>query len=199
MIKNFFFDFGNVFINLNLEATKNKFIELGLKTLTDKTLEKIYQYEKGLISTNEFTTYFKSIIPNSTTENIEEAWNAILLDFPEYRLEFIEKFCQNKKCFLLSNINELHLNFIKNQLDKTFYDRFISCFDKVYYSHEINLRKPDKAIYEYVLNDNSLKANDCFFVDDKAENIQTAKEMGFKVWLLNPETDDIINIESINL
>ncbi len=199
MITHYFFDFGNVFINLDLESTTKYFEKKGFRTLTKKDLDIIHKYEKGLITTRIFTSYFQKLISNITTEYIVEAWNSILLDFPFYRLEFIENFCRDKQCFLLSNINELHLKAIKQKLPKDFYSRFINSFEKVYYSHEIHMRKPDKNIFDFVLKDNKTKAKNCFFVDDNIDNIKTANQMGFTTWHINPFDEDIVELESKNL
>ena len=74
------------------------------------------------------------------------------------------------------------------------YERFKSCFDKFYLSHEIHFRKPDASIYEYVLNENQLEADRCFFVDDTKENTQAAAQLGIHTWNNNPEKEDIINL-----
>ena len=199
MIKNYIFDFGDVFLNLDKPATAQELLKLGMIEFTDEMLSKNKEYEKGLVSTEEFIGFYQTQFPNATKEELKTAWNSILLDFPLYRLEFIENFSKNHNCFLLSNINDLHLEHIIKKLGKEFYNRFISCFDKVYYTHEIHLRKPDKEIYEFVFKDSNINPNESFFVDDTLENIETAKELGVKCWHINPFDDDIILLEDILL
>lgn len=194
MIKKYIFDFGDVFINLDKQATLRELSKWGLSDFSPEMLQQNHLYEKGLITTDAFLSYYQKIFPNSTEEELRNTWNKVLLDFPLYRLEFIEAFSKNNDCVLLSNINEIHIQFIKEQLGNSFYNRFIRCFDKVYYTHEINLRKPDKEIYEYVFNDLGVEPSACFFVDDRADNIQTAKELGVNCWHINPEKEDIIDL-----
>ena len=74
------------------------------------------------------------------------------------------------------------------------YKRFKNCFDQFYLSHEINLRKPDTSIYEFVLNENKLEASTCFFVDDTKENTEAATQLGIHTWNNDPEKDDITNL-----
>lgn len=195
MIKNYIFDFGDVFLNLDKTATQKELEKLGMTSFSKEMDAQNKLYEKGLISTNDFLTFYQDFFPNSTKTELKNAWNKILLDFPLYRLEFIEEFSNNNRCFLLSNINDMHLENIKNKLGKEFYNRFYNCFEKVYYTHEINLRKPDASIFEFVLSDSNLEANSCFFIDDTKENIETAKKRGLKCWHINPEKEDIINLE----
>ena len=196
-IKNYIFDFGDVFLNLDKPATKIALQELGLEEFTDEMDAVNKQYEKGLLSTDEFIAFYQTQFPKATREELIAAWNSILLNFPEYRLEFIESFSKKHNCYLLSNINDLHLEHIKNDLGEDFYNRFINCFKKVYYTHEIHLRKPDAAIFEFVFKDAQINPKESFFVDDTLENIETAKELGVACWNINPLDDDIVLLEEV--
>jgi len=197
MIKNYIFDFGDVFINLDKQAPKRELQNFGMTEFTEEMITINNLYEKGLVSTDKFLSFYQKQFPNITKTTLIRIWNKMLLDFPTYRLTFIEQFSKNNRCFLLSNINDLHLEYIKKQLGNNFYNRFYNCFKKVYYSHEINLRKPDSSIYEYFLKDSQLSANECFFIDDKPENTKTATELGIQCWNLNPEKDDIIELSEV--
>ena len=61
-------------------------------------------------------------------------------------------------------------------------------------THEINFRKPDRNIYEFVLNENHLIPEETLFVDDLKENTDAAKELGLKVWNLIPGKEDVVNL-----
>ena len=74
------------------------------------------------------------------------------------------------------------------------YERFKNCFDRFYLSHELQLRKPDASIYEYVLKENQLDATSCFFVDDTKENTQAASQLGIHTWNNDPIKEDVITI-----
>jgi putative hydrolase of the HAD superfamily len=194
MIKNYIFDFGDVFLNLDKQATARELFNFGMKKFTEEMLHKNNLYEKGLVSTDAFLDFYQNQFPNATKNQLKNAWNSILLNFPKYRLTFIENFSKANTCYLLSNINEMHLDFIKNILDKDFYKRFINCFTKVYYTHEINMRKPTKEIFNFVLKDSNLKPKECFFIDDTKENILTAKRLGIKCWHIDSLNEDVINL-----
>ena len=79
----------------------------------------------------------------------------------------------------------------------TNYNRFKNCFDKFYLSHEIQLSKPNLDIYKYVINENSLNAKECLFIDDTKENTDAASLLGINVWNNNPVTEDIVNLFTI--
>lgn len=76
------------------------------------------------------------------------------------------------KIAILSNL----MSFDKKRIDKQYN---LSKFDYVYLSYEIGLLKPDKKIYEYVLNDLNVDPNDILFIDDDNDNILAAKECGW--------------------
>ncbi|MGM5471028.1 HAD family hydrolase [Flavobacteriaceae bacterium LMO-SS05] len=195
MINTLIFDFGNVFLNLDLEKAKHDTLSLfGIETLSDDMVAINCLYEQGLITSDEFVEFYLDNVPNLTKADVIQLWNAVLKDFPEHRLQFIQKLASEKKykLILLSNTNELHINWIKEHIP--FYEDFKACFDAFYLSHEIGLRKPDKAIFDFVLNENQLKAKDCLFIDDSKEHTQSAAQLGIPTWNLNPKTDDITDL-----
>ena len=60
-------------------------------------------------------------------------------------------------------------------------------FKKAYYSQLIGMRKPEAEIYQYVLKDAGIIAQETFFIDDLSVNIETAQRLGFKTHLLLPD------------
>ncbi|RZW40293.1 MAG: hypothetical protein EX263_13355 [Flavobacteriaceae bacterium] len=121
-------------------------------------------------------------------------WNFIIKDFPSYRLDFLKKLSaqHNFNLLLLSNTNELHIEYVKETVP--FYDDFKTQFDQFYLSHEIHFRKPDTDIFEFLLSDNNLSAQECLFIDDTEENIITAKTLGFHTWHLDPVNEDVVTL-----
>lgn len=194
MIKTLLFDFGDVFLNLDKEATARELKKLGTKKFTPEMQLLNNQYEKGEITSEEFLNNYLKWFPNVTKQQLIDAWNAILLDFPEQRIQFLEELAVSNKyqLLLLSNTNEIHIEWVKANIPH--FERFKNCFDKFYLSHEINLRKPDASIYEFVLNDNHLKPEHIFFIDDTKANTDAAKELGFLTWNINPVTEDVNEI-----
>lgn len=198
MIKNIVFDFGDVFINLDKEATYRRLKELGVKEFTDELLELAKQYEMGMLTTQGFVNSFKTLFPSISEMDFKNAWNSMLLDFPLYRLSFLKSLANSKKyrIFLLSNTNDLHISWIKKTWGRKLFSEFKNCFEKFYLSHEIQLRKPNKNIYEFVIESNKLTPEETFFVDDTEENTITALKLGIKSWNLNPNSEDVVDLFS---
>lgn len=195
MIKNIIFDFGDIFINLDKEATYRELARLGVTDITEKMMQVYHQYEMGLLTTEEFVDFFhkefqidKSVLIN--------AWNAILLDFPLQRLTFLKALVASEKyrVFLLSNTNELHISWIQNDWGMELYTEFKNCFEQFYLSHEIHKRKPNTDIYEFVLKENNLVAEETLFIDDTQENTEAAKKLGIQVWNLIPKEEDVVEL-----
>jgi len=199
MIKNIIFDFGDIFINLDKEATYKELAKLGVTNVSQDMIETYYKYEMGLITTDEFVGFYKTKFPQLNSEDLVNAWNAILLDFPKHRLKFLKELAASNdyRLFLLSNTNDLHISWIQNNWGADLYNEFKNCFEQFYLSHEINFRKPNANIYEFVLSENSLKASETIFVDDLKENTTAAEELGMQVWNLIPGKEDVVNLFKI--
>ncbi len=199
MIKTLIFDFGDVFINLKKDATLIELQKLGITTFTEEMFQINIQYEIGKINTDTFLASYLEIFPEHNSEQLSMAWNAIILDFPENRLKFIEALSESKKfnLILLSNTNVLHIEKVIENMSLERYNRFKNCFDAFYLSQEINFRKPNSDIYNFVLGRHNLIPNECLFIDDTHENTEKANILGIHTWNLNPKTEDIIDLFSI--
>lgn len=191
-------DFGDVFINLDKEvitrelATVEDTTELlKLKSLNDA-------FEVGAISSEKFLTGLQEVFPHRSQQDLADLWNAMLLDFPDHRLEFLEELARNRKhrLFLLSNTNELHIPHVRTIMGETKFQRFRNSFEKFYLSHEIQLRKPHPEIFEFVLDENRLRAPETLFVDDTLENIRAASKLGLLTWHLQVGAEDIADLTS---
>ena len=196
-IKTIIFDFGDVFINLDKPAIERELIKLGVPKSISLDMNHIdSEYEKGLINTDALTNYFTNKFSKISKEDFIKAWNAIILDFPECRLKFIEELAsENKyKLILLSNTNDLHIEQVIKNMRLNRYKRFKNCFDRFYLSQEIHLSKPNSNIYEFILNQNHLNANECLFIDDLKENTDAAFKLGIHVWNLIQGQEDITNL-----
>lgn len=178
------FDLGAVILNINYQNTIDEFTKLGVNNATTFYSKKVQtnlfnQIETGMISSNEFLKALQKETKNANINQVEKAWNAMLLDLPEKRIQLIEKLKKNNySIYLLSNTNAIHIDAIKKQLGKRKWLAFCKLFDKMYLSHELGLRKPDVKIFEYILNEQKLKAEEVFFIDDSPQHIASAKKIG---------------------
>ncbi|MEM7486975.1 MAG: HAD family phosphatase [Bacteroidota bacterium] len=198
MIKNIILDFGDIFIDLDKSATAKAMEKFGFSGLTTDLDTLFKEYEKGTISSVAFLNDVSRHFPTATRQDLIGAWNAILLDFPDKRLEFIEALAKENRyrLFLLSNTNDIHIEYVKQQMGMERFNRFKESFEVFYLSYEMGMRKPDTEIFEFVLEENKLVAGETFFVDDTKENTDTAASIGINTWNLNVGKEDITQLKS---
>ena len=194
MINTIIFDFGDVFINLEKEASIAEFKKLGLDGPNKDLLECNDLFETGKISELEFIETFFKFIPQASIENIRFAWNASIGDFPLYRLEFLQMLSTRYRLFLLTNTDAIHISRFEHKVGMSFYSDFYRCFEKVYYSYEMGLRKPDPEIFNTLIRKHDLSPKRTLFVDDKKSNTDIAQSLGLHVWNLQVGTDDVVNL-----
>lgn len=195
-IKNIIFDLGGVILNLDLARTTNKLKNMGLRDIDHlyslyHQTELFHRLDKGTIDGKEFLEKLNALFPEPPgTEILLETWNAMLLDFPTERATLLSNLKTRYKTFLLSNTNEFHLSHFFNMLTKCFGVENMSSFvHKEYYSCRINMRKPEKEIFEFVINDNQLKPSETLFIDDSLQNVESARETGLIAYHLTaPQT-----------
>ncbi|MBU3681577.1 MAG: HAD-IA family hydrolase [Flavobacterium sp.] len=199
MIKNIVFDFGDIFVNLRKEATALAFDQLGINPFTPEldTLNKAY--EIGAISEMDFLSGFQKQNPAIDVLAIRNAWNQIIGDFPLYRLEFLQLLKPNYRLFLLSNTDSTHISYFEHQVGLSFSRDFYSCFEKVYFSFEIGMRKPDAICFQTVMARHELQAKYTLFVDDKKENTDAASALGLSVWNLQVGQEDVVQLFEKNI
>ncbi len=200
-VKNIIFDLGGVIINLNQELTfqafqklfPNQFNEIQQQLKQNNWLEK---FETSEISEEDFLSFFESFNSEITSKQLKEAWNTMLLDIPIDRIDLIKKLSYSYNIYLLSNTNKIHLEHITKYVSQNFKLKNLEeLFKKAYYSNHLGLRKPNKAIFEAVLKDAQLNAEETLFIDDSMEHIESAKILGIKTHHLNlVENQNIIGL-----
>jgi putative hydrolase of the HAD superfamily len=184
-------DLGGVILNIDYDLTAAAFLQL-----TGQNFEKIYtqanqttlfdRLEKGIIGETEFYSEIRQFFGGEWHENdIRTAWNKMLLNLPENRLQFIESAAKKIPIFVLSNTNVIHKQAFDEILRLSgLFERFYACFQKVYFSHEIGMRKPDAEVFEFILAENNIPKEKILFVDDSSQHIAGAKKLGWQTLFL---------------
>lgn len=194
MIEAIIFDLGDVFLNLNHQASVDAFKELGLTDWNDDLKAKAILFETGKMDEFHFMKAIHKYIPNHELSEIRNAWNAIIGDFPLERLEFLEKLQNKYDIFLLSNTNPTHIDKFEHRVGLTFAREFYAHFNKIYFSYEMKVRKPETAVFNLILQQNNLKPHKTLFVDDTTENIEAAKALGINTWQIIVGQEDVTNL-----
>ena len=188
------FDLGGVILNIDYLLTINEFEKLGIENASDFYSKKMQnpifdKIEVGEINSKEFMEALKKKCNNTSLEQVENAWNAMLSDLPQNRLTLIKKLRDKYKIFLLSNTNEIHMQAFQNKIGEKTWVEFSALFDKIYLSFEIGFRKPAESAFKIILKENNLKPNEVLFIDDSPQHIETAERLGMNCYYLLDEED----------
>ncbi len=188
--KNIIFDFGGVILNIDYRLTEQAFAKLGLRDFekihSQKAQEEIFNaFETGMLSPGQFREEIRKYIGSATDNQIDAAWNSMLLDLPAERIVLLDKLKKSNRIFLLSNTNQIHFRSFSAYMENKFKRNIFSdVFEKAYVSHEVHMRKPGAEIFELVVRENKLIKEETLFIDDSIQNIEGAKKIGLNTVFL---------------
>jgi HAD superfamily hydrolase (TIGR01509 family) len=184
--KNILFDLGGVILDINVQATLKQFYELGfpaelMQFPNSMTTDLYFRYETGKLDTEQFRNEIRKAAGVEMTDHaFDEAWNAMLVRFPEERIALLKRLSKRYNLYMLSNTSSLHVKVFEKMYLEVAGEPMQEVFKKIYYSHEIGWHKPDLEAWEYVLNDAHIKAEETLFLDDNIHNIKASQELGFQ-------------------
>jgi putative hydrolase of the HAD superfamily len=192
---NLLFDFGGVIININyqltLEAMRRLHWHGGTIEFTQAAQAELFDaLETGRISPSEFRVALREHYAlQATDEELDAAWNAMLLDVPAERLALIAELrAQGHQTALLSNTNHIHIGAINAVLKNEygFEHGIADALDRVFYSQEVGLRKPGEEIFRHALREMNWKPEETLFIEDSPQHIETARRLGLHTLYLTP-------------
>jgi len=183
MIKNIITDVGQVILKFKCYDC--------LKDITDNEEEYRFlcsitfdspnwtRYDKGDFQKNDFEEYLKSF---TQTDKQKAQIHELMLCWRNYlelnqpMVDLIHKFKSNGyKLYILSNAPyEVPVYLNSYHMIQLFDGTVFSCYERVL--------KPEKKIYQNILNRYNLKPEESLFIDDRKVNIASAKELGFNVF-----------------
>ena len=180
MYKSIVFDLGGVMVDFD---PKSYLVDLLCNAAME---EKVYELtfgseewklmDAGLISRFEGN---KRMLERAQQEGCSFEVQGVLDDWihilpVRHRMqELVRRMKNHGYCvYYLSNIPQDVLDLLRQRgvLDR---------FDGGVASCEVHINKPDPRIYQALLDKYHLKAEECVFIDDRPENVQTAFSMGF--------------------
>ena len=196
-IKNIILDYGDVIYRLDFHRVHQAFTDLGVKNVEEffshAQQDPIFDaFDKGECSAVEFRNHIREVVGQElsfTDRQIDDAWNALLCGIiPGSHELLIALKNHGYRLFLLSNNNELHYAYILNDLKQNHQiannDVF---FEACYYSHLVGMRKPEKELFQLVLDNHQLLADQTLFIDDSPQHLASAESLGIKTALCSRE------------
>jgi len=128
-----------------------------------------------------------------TDEQVDKAWNALLLDFPANRVDLLHRLRSNYELYLLSNTNAIHYKSYTGTFRAIHSEEMPDLFVKLFLSFEMGVRKPDPAIYKMALRIGNLVPGETLFIDDSLENAEEATKAGMAAFHL-PDGMDVTGL-----
>jgi len=170
------FDMGHVFIDFDWDEVCAGFCKKSQKSYDD--LKKAFLhcsklgYESGKIDTAGFLAELNKWLGcDLSHEEFRDLWVATFEENQEMAT-LLSTLKEQRPLYLLSNTNEVHYDHVQDRFNVERH------FDELILSYKVGSVKPDHAIYHEVLQRSGLKASDCLFIDDLAQNIRAAEEVG---------------------
>jgi FMN phosphatase YigB (HAD superfamily) len=173
------FDLGNVFIRIDPSDSIRMFEKLSGHSYGQ--LEQYFsssvpfkRYERGEINSHELFESSKMFLNlDISIDQFKTLWqNIFYLD--RCMVDFFKIIRTQYICAILSNTNPWHIEYCEKNYP------FLTLFEHHFYSYLLGTAKPEKRIFEIVLSRlKTLPENICF-IDDRLENIQVAKKLGFQ-------------------
>jgi len=191
-IRNIIFDLGGVLLNIDPKKTIEAFGKLGMKQLVgDKGLsydhDIFYMMEQGQITSDEFRYGVIELLPQKVSfQEIDNAWTAMLLDFPAVRVELIKNLRKDFKIYLFSNTNAIHVEKFHSNFRNQHRFEVSSLFERDFYSNEIGYRKPSPESYQEIIKLSGINPEESLFIDDSFPNVESATASGLKGFWLEP-------------
>ncbi len=193
--KNIIFDLGGVILDIDYKRTIKAFSDLGITDASElysksSQINLFDQLEKGNLSEDVFYSSIRKLSDRILSDSeIRNAWNAILIGLPDENIKLITALKKNHRLFLLSNTNSIHEKAYRKMIIEQ-YGHFIfdNLFEKMYLSHYLHMRKPDPAIFRFVLKENELKDDETCFIDDSLQHVQGARSAGITAFHLDKKS-----------
>jgi putative hydrolase of the HAD superfamily len=191
-IRNIIFDLGGVLLNIDPKKTIEAFGELGMEQLVgDKGLsydhEIFYRMEQGKITPGEFRNGVRQLLPKEVSDiEIDDAWTAMLLDFPAIRVKLLRNLRKDFKIYLFSNTNAIHVAKYHSIFRNQHGFEVPTLFEKDFYSNEIGYRKPSSESYQEIIRLSGIDPAKSLFIDDSLPNVESAVASGLKGFWLEP-------------
>ncbi|WP_413736452.1 glucose-1-phosphatase [Sodalis sp. RH21] len=176
----YIFDLGNVVIDIDFGRVLGVWSNLSGAPLASLKKQFVMgdafeQHERGDITDEAFAAKICGELGIALSfEQFTAGWQAVFVGVRPEVIEIIQGLReQGNRVVILSNTNRLHCDYWPSQ-----YPEVQQSVDKLYLSQDLGMRKPDPAIYRYVLEQEGVNAQDAVFFDDNAENIAAAKSVG---------------------
>ncbi len=199
MIKNIVFDIGNVLVEFKPQVFIKKF------NYDDETKGKVMkaifgskhwpELDRGTLKQEEAMKLFCVEAPELEKEinELMDKWMDMLIPMKDSIRLLLALKEKGYKVFVLSNYHEKAFERIKEE------NEFFNCIDGGIISYEVKYIKPQREIYESLINKYNLIPEETIFIDDVVENLQGAEKLGIKALHFIDANDAIEKLKELSV
>ena len=194
-MENIIFDLGNVIIDIDFSLTFEALAKLSdgysaeeiAEIMTDQQIW--LNYEKGFLKDGEFRKVLRSnLLLQAHDSELDNAFCALLLPIDPNRIALIKRLAKKHRLFILSNTNHIHFKRVEKMIIEAtgidiIEDELIEC---AFLSYEMGMVKPDKEIYQQLLEEAMILPKETLFLDDMLPNLKAAEKLGIKTKQIIP-------------
>jgi len=191
----FIFDLGRVIIDFDMPYMTSVYV----KEPEDAALVEAVVFDRkywnrldeGSIEDEEMKSDFCSRLPERLHEKACAVYDNWYMNLNPIKgmFELVRELkAMGKRLYLLSNISCL---FAEKYREIPLLGELLSEFDGLVFSAPIRMVKPERRIFEHLLEKYSLEPKECTFIDDNADNIAAAKEIGINTYLFDGDAQKL--------
>jgi FMN phosphatase YigB (HAD superfamily) len=183
------YDFGNVLVEIDFRRVTDTWARHA--GMDPEALHKrfhhgpAYQaYERNEI---DAAGYFESLRREGlvlTDEQFTEGWNAVMGEEIAPTVALVKRLAPRVPQYLLSNTNRVHFDYARAR-----YAEALAPLHRLFLSHEMRLRKPERAIFDQVAREIGVPASRILFFDDLEQNVEAARASGMDAVLVRSHDD----------
>ena len=188
MIKNIVFDLGGVIFKIDKCQAIRRFNEVGFGDAASY-LDAFAQVgifgdlESGRITAEEFRCRLSELAGKELSlEDCAYGWLGYMVDLPQRNLDkLIELRQRGYRLSLLSNTNPFMMQWVRSDAFDGRGHGLDHYMDALYLSYEMGIMKPERRIFELMLQGEKAKPEETVFIDDSPHNTEVAASLGIHV------------------
>lgn len=191
------FDLGGVLFEIDFDRAISAWARYS--ALSPDVLRELFEqdihyerHERGEISALEYFAHLATTLRlDASVEQIEHGWNAIFAGEIVHTRELVDSMRGVVPCYAFTNTNASHM-----AAWSSLFPRVVGAFDRVFASHQLGVRKPERAAFDRICALTDTPAGAIVFFDDLAENVQAALDAGFQGVLVKSPQDVAAALQS---
>lgn len=175
------FDLGGVLIDIDFSRAFRAWQPLTRLALGEIAeafrFDAVYEkHERGEITALEYFDHLRAmLVLEQDHQRIAQGWNAIFVGEISETLTMVQAVRKQMTCSAFTNTNVTHHAHWSAQ-----FPTIARSFDRVFASHEIGYRKPERRAFEHVASELGVAPGSILFFDDLVENVEGAKSAGLQ-------------------